>query len=342
MSSLLTSITHEIGNYVRWTESATATLFQIITFMGKFLLQTITFILETLCVGLFNLADGFCVFLQDFALFLRDVNDFLETLFKFFSNTGDQIVEGILSAFNSFQHFLTLVHMLAHAVLDNVLNLMMSILINAKLLVILVGNSTLFLLQLGPSLLMSVFCGIISLINSTVQTTLGYVGYIGNGIISFFKGVHLELADIPPSSLFGLLLALLISLVFRFYVLRYLKSIVQGRWSWTIFWRTVKNLVGKCWLLKQPSVLKATTRTSSSKCDTSVQLDDHSSRLLRQLEEEREEKLCVVCHDNFKCVILLPCRHFCLCETCMQVIEESDPSCPLCRRFVIDSIKVFT
>ncbi len=289
-----------------------------------------------------NLADGVCVFLQDFVLFLRDVNDLLEALFKVFSKTEDHILQGISIALTSFQDFLTQIHVFAYAVIDNVLILIMSTLVNAKALLILVGNSTLFLLQLGPTLVFSIFCGVTSLISWAVQMVLDHVSQIGQCIVAFFQSVHYELADIPSSSLLGVLLALLISLIIRFFVFRYLKCI-----RLTFLWQMTKNLVTNCWLhiprLKQPSVLKATNGTPpSSKCDDILGLDDHSNRLLRQLEQEREEKLCVVCHDNIKCVIILPCRHFCLCQTCVQVIEETDPSCPLCRRFVIDSIKVYT
>lgn len=53
--------------------------------------------------------------------------------------------------------------------------------------------------------------------------------------------------------------------------------------------------------------------------------------LKRQLLLEQEEKLCVVCLTNNKCVILMPCRHLCMCTDCSDVIDSTSRSCPICR-----------
>jgi RING finger protein 26 len=275
-----------------------------------------------------NLADGLTMAKNDFVLFLCDVNDLYETLLKFVSDTGDFIFQVVLSCLNSFQRYLTLIHLLVYAVIDCVLNLLINALLMSKALLILVGNSTLFLLQLGPVFLFYVFCGISSVINWSLQLVWHYIFQTAYGILAFFKSVHYELIDIPPSSMFGVLLALFISLVFFYY----LKSIV-------FYWQKMKNVIlEKSWLhmpkFRRPNMLKRSGKIELEKCS--------NIHLLRQLEQEREDKLCIVCHDQLKCVILLPCRHFCLCQTCVSIIRETDPSCPLCRRFVADSMKVYT
>lgn len=44
---------------------------------------------------------------------------------------------------------------------------------------------------------------------------------------------------------------------------------------------------------------------------------------------------CVACRSNQKCILLMPCRHLCLCLDCFEKIKSSKPECPLCRaRFV--------
>lgn len=37
---------------------------------------------------------------------------------------------------------------------------------------------------------------------------------------------------------------------------------------------------------------------------------------------------CVICLEGSLSVILLPCRHLCVCRVCLQEIDK----CPICRR----------
>lgn len=63
--------------------------------------------------------------------------------------------------------------------------------------------------------------------------------------------------------------------------------------------------------------------------------------LYQELEEERESRLCVVCQDEPKCIILLPCRHLCLCDACSIAITRRRGGCPVCRQHVRETMKVF-
>jgi len=52
-----------------------------------------------------------------------------------------------------------------------------------------------------------------------------------------------------------------------------------------------------------------------------------------------DEHLCVVCEDAKKQVIILPCRHMCLCSNCANF--EKIKECPMCRAKVEDSMTVY-
>ncbi|XP_037785398.1 uncharacterized protein LOC119581126 [Penaeus monodon] len=64
-------------------------------------------------------------------------------------------------------------------------------------------------------------------------------------------------------------------------------------------------------------------------------------QLYRELEQEREGRLCIVCQDQPKCVILLPCRHLCLCDACRSAIITRDNICPVCRRPIMQTLRVY-
>ena len=72
--------------------------------------------------------------------------------------------------------------------------------------------------------------------------------------------------------------------------------------------------------------------------------DDDASDLRRRLEEEEEARLCVVCTDAVKSVLVMPCKHVCLCTECALTIAglpNVRRLCPLCRTPITEVIDVF-
>jgi hypothetical protein len=52
---------------------------------------------------------------------------------------------------------------------------------------------------------------------------------------------------------------------------------------------------------------------------------------------------CVICLTNKKNILLLPCKHLCLCSECANNQEPSQriAECPLCRKIITDKVSVF-
>ena len=63
-------------------------------------------------------------------------------------------------------------------------------------------------------------------------------------------------------------------------------------------------------------------------------------RIEKAKESMEEEKLCVVCREAQKGVLLMPCRHLCLCKDCGYRVELK--RCPLCREEISERISVFS
>ncbi|KAG0474892.1 hypothetical protein HPP92_014578 [Vanilla planifolia] len=70
------------------------------------------------------------------------------------------------------------------------------------------------------------------------------------------------------------------------------------------------------------------------------------ARIQEMKEKEHESfgnvdansNVCKVCFESTTAAVLLPCRHFCLCEPCSYACSE----CPLCRTSITDRIIAFT
>lgn len=70
-------------------------------------------------------------------------------------------------------------------------------------------------------------------------------------------------------------------------------------------------------------------------------IEAKKAELIRtQIEAQKEQRLCVICQEREKSVVLLPCRHLCLCDTCS--LHDALDMCPLCREPIAHKISVFS
>lgn len=53
---------------------------------------------------------------------------------------------------------------------------------------------------------------------------------------------------------------------------------------------------------------------------------DAHARTMKENRDLKEQRNCRVCRNNSVCILLLPCRHLCLCKDC----DARRPECPLC------------
>ena len=67
-----------------------------------------------------------------------------------------------------------------------------------------------------------------------------------------------------------------------------------------------------------------------------------SSALIKPQDPER--MLCVVCMEREKRVVLLPCKHCCMCKECTDQIVahwRDQAQCPVCRQLIVDTLEPF-
>jgi len=58
-----------------------------------------------------------------------------------------------------------------------------------------------------------------------------------------------------------------------------------------------------------------------------------------KVRQIREEKMCMICCENQKNIVFIPCYHVCVCERCSS--EKDIKKCPVCDAQVMLFHKVF-
>ena len=72
--------------------------------------------------------------------------------------------------------------------------------------------------------------------------------------------------------------------------------------------------------------------------------DDRYLALMEQLEREREHNLCIICLTEMKNIVLMPCRHMCMCKNCCTQLMKvyGKTSCPLCCQSIASTLEIYT
>lgn len=68
-----------------------------------------------------------------------------------------------------------------------------------------------------------------------------------------------------------------------------------------------------------------------------VDSDDAHARTMKENRDLKEQRNCRVCRNNSVCVLLLPCRHLCLCKEC----DPHRSECPICGALKSASVQVY-
>ena len=76
---------------------------------------------------------------------------------------------------------------------------------------------------------------------------------------------------------------------------------------------------------------------SSDKDSKALKLKKELEGIKKELEKHQEEKLCVVCYDNPRVIVVHPCNHYCLCANCRNQLRK----CPVCNKYIQSSEKIF-
>ncbi len=71
-------------------------------------------------------------------------------------------------------------------------------------------------------------------------------------------------------------------------------------------------------------------------------LSDELRRLERKTIDLTDRITCIVCQERERDLVILPCKHLCLCHTCAdKICASKDKTCPVCRQKISDTVEFY-
>lgn len=309
--------------------------------IGKLISWIFCSIINIFSTILSNIRDGGTIFSEDFLIFLKDLigvsinvldagKDSIVTSGAFLYSIVQVTVTTIVELFTTGN-----IH--TANVGQQCVNSFAAMMTAIRNLFILIGNASWFILTLVPTLLLSIFAYIyqISQIWIDVLWALNEAIWISvkevtSASVNYFLDVPLQ-AIIGCSFIILLVVYRRVTLTFIIWlamrILQYLQSRLLTAFTAMLATFRRRNNGNRSRQLCRPSISNGRSSTVSPR------QDGQDTK-----QNSAEEQVCVICRDEPKSVVLMPCRHLCLCIVCSGSVR----TCPLCRKRIVNIMSVYT
>lgn len=269
---------------------------------------------------------------EDFLVFVHDVVFCCCSLCNSLLNIFDTIFQLFFTILNGIKLVTHYLVWFATAAFDTYISAIVKIYLG---IVQLMANIKYFVLLLGSGFWFAITFVPLFIVYTITMTTY-YTGRLFEEIFNmiglgfwqsfmFIKDIYQFITDVPFESLAGLTAGICISyIVVKFHLILY------------------RMLNGYMHSLAQ-SLLRATNK-----------ILNYFRRLIRRFskrntethtEKKRElktfENYCIICQEQEKCMLILPCKHVCLCEECFRTLYRYNHSCPVCRSVIQNTMKIY-
>lgn len=208
--------------------------------------------------------------------------------------------------------------------------------------IILMGDSTWMLLTFLPNLTIFIINRLIEIIHFGAVYAIKTIQTTSLRISNFIMDSASFLSSVPLQTICGL--------ISIYFIVKYRRFFFSIFWASTIsameffFLITTQNLLfcqniiafmyEMFRLMGQfrnylPSLSLSTCKSNHLCSDEDTQNDNGIP------------SFCVICQDQLKSIVLMPCRHLCLCKACYIQLKRYRHLCPVCRQPFVQTIQVY-
>lgn len=318
--------------------------------IGEILVKFIVITINIIFKVLINSLSGVIIVLEEFRYFLNEITELCETIITKCVQTYQNLAEIF--------PFLTKISIITCNFLTESINIVINT-FNVTFITI-----PKFVINLGGEVIKSFGIGFLFLltlipngITASYELITFFKAYIRSRINKIYNNENLI------HYLLGLILIITILYCYRKFkcqLFRYFnKQREVGKFHlkriglriyqlWQVGYLQLNGIVGRVYVKLERfrvSVYRYTVgyneRLPQRRVRTSPKVVDAKKfkEVMKKIEKMEEEKLCVVCQENHKNVLILPCKHLCMCDQCADRIIYTNGSCPICRSYVNNVIQ---
>ncbi|XP_031623844.1 uncharacterized protein LOC116341112 [Contarinia nasturtii] len=330
-----------------WIEAVVAlfvNIFATFYIVGRIITHTLSVTGDAL-IELAKVIAAFAVsFYEDTTMFMQDIDYHYGAIIKMLNagigNSISDISQMGLAISSSITWFGEKTKSETNKMFMGILDLITSSAINIRNCFVLIGNSAWMLLMCVPNFTILIgrivfTCAffIWKSIVDTIKLSASVASDSFSVTVTFFTSV-------PLQSICGLL-SMYFIIKYRQYVFRMLKFVYR------CMARVIKYLARKITAVIMTvfdfvAILFSPLRNCLPNLWelSSVQGDEGDSSTTNSIKIDAYN-FCVICQDKMKSIVLLPCRHLCLCSDCFKQLRRYRKECPMCRKTYDHSIQVY-
>lgn len=308
--------------------------FSIISKIGQFIVTSLSFLLTLTKSLIIKLSTLLTIMFEDFMIFLQDVihvyarvREEIVYIFEWMIENITYCQEIIYVPKWSYKVFI--------ASLSGILNGIKHIFIYIKHVIILFGDGIWFIIVFIPKSLLYLgsltFSYIINSFSHLCKNMYSNVKLVYKLVSNSLYNCYYFITDVPLESAIGLIIGLCFLYIFiQFYdvIFTYLRQtlfafLINTRLEFNRAKTAIRDVLTRCTFKQRfRQILRPKPSTS--------------------IDETKIDTLCIVCQDNTRNVVFIPCKHLCLCHDCSPRLMQGSRKCPLCRRRIHSSMKVYT
>lgn len=373
LGSVIDLVTNSCVAILTLVSNTVSFSFNLSYFIGRLIVKFVVAFASCFVECLFTLKELVQVLAEDYFVFLSDISSFLSLLLKAVFDVGESFFYAVLHTCTSLQHAVQGLQDFAVLLVSSCFNsinyLLASFhegLVLIKNALVLVGLTSWDIFVFFPNSLVALKRSIVTFFLQCMVQLRDLVNILRTRLSKGLQETIHFVSDIPKESLYGLFVCLFLGLllikyhrsvmplVIRnvIYILSQIQKTLMATWMyieaftlWLLTNQITPSFNGTRLFATANGEAARDASEAAQNNEPSVEGDGvegvHEEQSYRKPPGEPEDHLCVVCQDNERCTIILPCRHVCLCYECCATIKRTHGRCPMCRHIVRRTMRVF-